>query len=130
MTHTHARRRQRPPRARCVDKDVVAIAQNLDNASTLENKSSAWIEPTGLDGLQARMIDLAAKAATSDDTACSMDVVTNDHVYSGPGHHWTNVHVRIGAKDEAAGWKSMTSTRCLSRLLGARDFGRRGWITL
>jgi hypothetical protein len=86
VTHTHAQRRQRPPRARYRDTHIVALAQNLDNASTLENKSSAWIEATGLDGLQARMLDLAAKAATSDDAACSMNIVTNDHVCSGPGH--------------------------------------------
>ena len=102
VTHTHARRRQRPPRARYNDTHIVALAQNLDNESTLENKSSAWIEATGLDGLQARMFDLAVKAATSDDAACSMNIVTNDHVCSGPGHHWTNVYIRIGAKDEAA----------------------------
>ena len=67
-----------------------------------QGDTSPWIEATGLDGLQARMFDLAAKAATSDDAACSMNIVTNDHVCSGPGHHWTNVYIRIGAKDEAA----------------------------
>ena len=81
-------------KCRYTDADVLALAVYLSGKPDV-----GWLNVVALDGLQRLILKLAEHASTTGE-ACCFNAVANDHNADGPGHHWTSVYVRIGAKNE------------------------------